>query len=458
MHLAPVEQELKLPGSLRPYQWEGVRFLLSHDAALLADEMGLGKTVQLAVSLSTLFKTSSARRALVVAPASLRLNWEREVRRWAPNLSVRKLEGDANERIYQYRLPIHVLIASYEQVRADAARLGSRVRFDVAVLDEAQRIKNTDSDTALACRILRRDRSWVLTGTPVENRVADLLGVFRFVCPGLLRPSMSRAEMHEAMGPFFLRRRKADVLPELPPIIMQDIPLELSGRQKDAYDRLWANRGGALPNQAGTVSEVRLLALITKLKQQCNYDRDTGESSKLQALMTIVDGLTSQDKLLVFSQYVETLHWLSGNLEQLLPTEVFHGGLSQADRDTVLDRFRDLPGPRVLLVSLRAGGTGLNLQEATRVVLFDRWWNPALEAQAVNRAHRFGRENVLHVFRFLVSDSIEERIAQVLGEKTELFEQYVNALEGFSAQPLSRSDLLKVLELDGIDNASIGTR
>ena len=430
--------------SLRDYQWEGVHFLLGHESALLADEMGLGKTVQVSVALSLLYQNSDAGRALIVVPASLSLNWEREIRRWAPRLSVRRVNGPAYDRLYQYRLPYKILIASYEQLRSDARKVGSLVRFGVLVLDEGQRIKNADSSTALACRIIRRDRSWALTGTPIENSVDDLVSLFRFVRPGLLQSGMVRSEMHSLMQPHFLRRRKSDVLQNLPPIITQDLPLELTGHQRESYDDLWLRRGNLLPKGEGT-QETHLFALIAKLKQLCNYDPESQESSKLEALKLIIEGLASDDKLIVFSQYVETLQWLVTKINVLAPCEVFHGGLSQEDRDDVLSRFRQSSGPRVLLISLRAGAVGLNLQEATSVVLFDRWWNPALEAQAINRAHRFGREKILQVFRFLVEDSIEERIAEVLSNKTSLFETYVDEAENAEVSRLTRADLFAIL-------------
>lgn len=326
--------------------------------------------------------------------------------------------------------------------------LSSEVRFDVVILDEAQRIKNVDSDTALACRILQRDRSWALTGTPIENVVEDLVSIYRFVFPTLLNLAMSRPEMHERMKPFFVRRRKHDVLQELPPIIVQDMPLELTVQQREAYDQIWMSRHKRASAGTQGVSETALFALLTKLKQLCNFDPESGESAKWEALKLIVEGLSlPEDKLIVFSQYVETLQWISSRLDTQVPHEVFHGGLSEDAKEAVIKRFKQETGPRVLLMSLRAGGLGLNLQEASSVLLFDRWWNPAVEEQAIHRAHRFGREKVLHAFRFLVVDSVEERIAEVLERKQTLFEQYVESAENATIPAFTREELMRILQL-----------
>ena len=210
-------QETPLFERLRPYQREGASFLFHRKSALLADEMGLGKTVQAAVALETLKRTFH--RVLFVAPASLCLNWVRELERWAPSLVVRRVLGDAQDRQVTYRLPIQVLITSYEQLRADIDFIASSIEFDLVILDEVQRIKNIDSTTSLACRRIRRKSSWGLSGTPLENSVDDLLAIFRFLAPQLLRPEMSRDEIHLTMQDHFLRRTKAQVLTELPPIV-----------------------------------------------------------------------------------------------------------------------------------------------------------------------------------------------------------------------------------------------
>lgn len=443
-----------LPAPLRPYQWEGVRFLLDKGTGLLADEMGLGKTVQVAVALSMKLKTGRRRRSLVVAPATLRLNWARELARWAPDISVGIVRGGSEDRRAYYMLPYNVLIASYEQIRADFLRSTNATEYDVVVLDEAQRIKNANSETALACRVLRRDASWALTGTPLENRVGDLVGVYRFVCPGLLSTAMGRSEMHAAMQPFFLRRRKYDVLHQLPPIQFQDVYVELEGQQKQAYDALWESRVNLTHRGGSNNFTSSMLALITRLKQVCNFDPVSGESSKREALGLIIDGLVSADhKLLVFSQYVKTLRWLAQEIAGTATVDIIHGGLPERDKDNAVFRFNNEPGPRVLLVSLKAGGVGLNLGEASHVVLFDRWWNPAVEEQAIHRAHRFERDRVLHVYRFLVADSIEDRIFTILGEKRELFDRYIEAADNAPVPPFSGWELENVLDLGQIDNS-----
>ena len=449
--LTDLETELKdilnLPYELRPYQWEGIQFLVESEGVLLADEMGLGKTVQVAVSLEILWHKTQLSRALVVVPASLKLNWETELRRWAPSLSVQRVRGDADDRRAYYLLPINVLIVSYEEIRLDMMSSSNDVCFDIVILDEAQRIKNMHSKSSVACRLLKRNRSWALTGTPIENRLSDLISIFRFVKAGVLYQGLSRNEIHSRMRPFFIRRCKRDVLKDLPPIIDQEIPIELQGKQKDVYLRTWNNRGEGLDTSPGSFSSANLFAIITKLKQVCNYDRESGESAKLDVLMNILDGQAAEDdKIIIFSQYVDTLKWLAFQVNDI-PLEIYHGGLSQPEREKILDRFRNDPGPRCLFISLRAGGVGLNIQEASTVVLFDRWWNPALENQAIQRAHRFGRDRPLHVIRFIVLNSIEERISNVIKKKQKLFDNYIEAASIIETPRFSKELLRKILEV-----------
>lgn len=440
-----------LGDTLRPYQREGVSFLFRNDAGLLADEMGLGKTVQAITALRLLLRKPGIDRAVVVAPTSLALNWQREFERWAPELVVRRLTGGQADRLAYYELPIAVLIASYEQISIDALDRIPADAFDVVVLDEAQRIKNYESRTAFACRLLPRKIAWALTGTPIENSRADIESIFAFLRPGLLKRTDGKSKMLAAIAPFFLRRRKAEVLEDLPPIIYEDMSLELTDAQRAAYDTEWERGSVAFRHAPHPIPAPDLLALITRLKQICNFAPDGEESCKVDALRVLLETAAAENiKVLLFSQYVETLNRLNESID-VMPAAVYSGEQSASERDQVLTAFERESGPRVLLMSLRAGGVGLNIPSADLVILFDRWWNPAVEVQAVNRAHRLGRKTPLHVVRFLVSDSIEERIDAILSAKQQLFEEYVEAVDVPDIKLLTRNDLIHALGMSHYD-------
>lgn len=432
--------------SLRHYQREGVAFLIRNESALLADEMGLGKTVQAAVALEVVLRADPTRRALVVCPSSLRLNWERELSHWAPQLAIRRVRGNREDREAHYLLPIQVLITSYEQLRIDSVHIANLAHFDVVILDEAQRIKNRHSNTALACTILDRRVSWALTATPVENAPEDLTAILMFVRRGLVQSGLPRTELHQRMRPYFLRRRKQDVLPELPPIIEQELVVELTTEQRRIYDDVWATRQELVREGRGP-SQTGMLALITRLKQLCNFDDVSGESSKAEILDTILESASEpDDKIIIFSQFVETLQWLSAR-QNRIPASVFHGALSEDERDALVENFENRPGPSALFVSLRAGGVGLNLQSASTVVMFDRWWNPAVEDQAIQRAHRFGRGRPLHVVRFLTFDSIEERIDAVISSKRTMIEDYTESAMNAEVRLFTLHELMRLLDI-----------
>lgn len=452
MNATARSQALQVPSELRPYQAQGVQFLYDSAAALLADEMGLGKTVQASIAISALVAEGGVGRAMIVSPASLTLNWERELAKWAPRLSVRRVTGNADERQCWYSLPVDVLVLSYEQVRIDALDRIQAGQFDLVVLDEAQRIKNRDSRTSFACRLLKPERAWALSATPLENSRADLEAVFSFLQPGLLSGRASRAELHERMAPHFLRRRKTDVLPDLPPVLEQELMLELSAEQQKAYDDIWFSREEALQGEEHPIQAVELFAVLTRLKQACNREPLSGVSCKLDALRLTIDAIsTAYDKIIVFSQYVETLEWIASQLDNDVPVTIYHGGQSQTERDEIISSFETTPGPKVLLMSLRAGGVGLNLGSASTVVLFDRWWNPAVERQAIYRAHRFDRSQPLYVVKYLVQNTIEERINEILSKKQHLFDEYIEGAISAEGAGLSRAELMGILELQSTD-------
>ncbi|MHB1776152.1 MAG: DEAD/DEAH box helicase [Acidimicrobiales bacterium] len=427
--------------SLRRYQDEGVTFLTTSNSALLADEMGLGKTVQVAVAIDRLHRAGGLRRVLIVAPASLLTNWSFELDRWGPSVAVRNSQGlSAEERAALWSLPVPITIVSYEAMRTDFLVRPPLKQLDLVVFDEAQRLKNAETDTALAARRIPSVRRWALSATPLENGVGDLVSITNII--GLLPDRGAPppiADLIESLQGHFLRRRKEEVLPELPPVLTQDLPLALTGQQLREYQ--------AMRRDANLEADsIHLLALINSLKQICNKASD-GSSIKLDALREIVgDPGGAEDRLVIISQYTQTLDWIGSELSvKAIP---YTGRMSYRERDKALDEFRKGPAPVALLLSLKAGGVGLNIPEATHAVLFDRWWNPAAEDQAIHRAHRFGRSLPLHVYRFRVVDTIEDKIVEISQERQRVFDEVV---EDTLAEPLpgrgwSRQDLLRVLQ------------
>ncbi len=442
------EKEIGVPAVLHDYQWDGVAFLYRSRAALLADDMGLGKTVQTAVALALLlYAQADISRAIIVAPASLTVNWMKEIAKWAPSITVRRVTGDSRAREAYYLLPIPVLVASYEQIRFDSLDRVPADTFDLVILDEAQRIKNRDSATAFACRLLPRTRAWALSATPLENAEADVSSLLGFLDPSL-GTGLSRACIAKTLPTVMLRRRKVEVRGDLPPVLIQDLELELSDRQREVYDELWFDRASAVRSAEGNDPSAALLALITRLKIICNFDPETNTSSKLDGLQAVIEGAGPAARVLVFSQFVETLQWVADRID--VRNDLVTGSMSLDARQDAMERFKQERTPRALLVSLRAGGVGLNLGEATHVVLFDRWWNPAVEIQAIYRAHRFERDTPLHVVRFLVQDTIEERIAQILGRKEDLFDDVVESVRT-PGHRFTREELMQILELSPED-------
>ena len=443
------ENQLRVPATLHDYQWEGVEFLYRYSSALLADEMGLGKTVQAAVALAILLNGQhGVNRALIVAPASLTTNWMMELATWAPSLTVRHVQGAAPDREAFYLLPIPVLVSSYEQIRHDGLDRIPSGTFDIVVLDEAQRIKNRNSSTSLACRVLPRKRAWALSATPLENDEGDVVSILSFL-DSSVGQNLSKTHLAKKLGAMMLRRRKAEVRAQLPPVIFQALKLNLLAPQREQYDELWANRAvtvGAIA--ADKDISAALLGLITRLKIVCNFDAPSNASAKLDALKTISEGAGESARILVFSQFVETLRWIADRIE--LPHDLLTGSMSLVERQAAIDRFKTESAPRYLLASLRAGGVGLNLGEATHVVIFDRWWNPAVEVQAIYRAHRFDRDEPLHAIRFLVVDSIEEHIEAILERKEHLFDEIIGSAEA-TTRRFTERELMQILELSSGD-------
>jgi SNF2 family DNA or RNA helicase len=454
--LQPPLEELLASGQLslacQPfgYQLEGIAFLFPRQHAVLADEMGLGKTMQAIVAMRLLFHQRQLRRALVVCPKPLVANWGRELEMWAPEIPAVVIEGAQERRQWQWETQdAGVMIANYELVVRDRQEIAAVSRpFDLVILDESQRIKNRGSATNQAVRELPRRRSWALTGTPVENSADDLVGIFEFVSPGYLRTGMKPRRIGRAVSDYVLRRTKDKVLTELPPKLFRDAHIELTPDQRESYDLAEKEGVVRLENFGDRLAIQHVLELIVRLKQICNFDTVTRASAKLERLEAdLEECAASGRKAIVFSQWVATLEELAERLERFHPL-MFHGRVPSRRREPTIAQFRDDPRHHVLLMSYGAGSVGLNLQFASYVFLFDRWWNPAVEDQAINRAHRIGSAGPVTVTRFLTLQTIEQRIDQVLEEKRELFELIFSGTRPSRDIHLSQQEIFGLFNLD----------
>ena len=440
---------LEFPRQPFPFQFDGMAFLMPRHGAVLADEMGLGKSMQAISSIRLLVRSGEARRVLVVCPKGLVSNWTRELADWAPEILVAVIEGDQQRRRWQWSLAdVPVKVANYEVLVRDRELIAEMgLSFDLMVLDEAQRIKNRSSQTSDAVRSVPRRRSWALTGTPVENSSDDLVGVFEFIAPGHLNERMSPKAMGAAAADHVLRRTKDKVLKDMPPRLNRDERIELTPEQRETYRR--AEEEGVLRladlGQEATIQNV--FELVLRLKQICNFDTFTGESAKLDCLEADLEEIhASGKKALVFSQWVETIGRLRGKLSRFGALE-YHGGMSTTARDEAIRQFKHEKQHSVLLLSYGAGAVGLNLQFSQYVFLFDRWWNPAVEDQAINRAHRIGAAGAVTVTRFLSANTIEERIDEVLRRKRDLSDTILSQAEAPAASGLTQDDLFALFKL-----------
>ncbi len=441
-------EALDFPFRPFPYQLDGIAYLYPRHEAVLADEMGLGKTMQTVVSLRLLAHQGLVRRALLVCPKPLVTNWRREFSQWAPELPVTIMEGSQSQRQWLWNNAEQgVLIANYELIVRDR-ELAANVPapFDLMVVDEAQRIKNRSGATHESICAIPRERSWALTGTPIENSADDLVGIFEFVSPGRLRPQMKTSAIRTAVADHVLRRTKDNVLTQLPPKMTRDADVQLTPEQWATYQRAEEEGVIRLNDMGGELTIQHVFELVLRLKQICNFDPATGASAKLDRLEAdLEECAASGRKAIIFSQWVDTIDKLRGKLGRFGPLE-YHGRIPSNRRDDVIEQFRNDPTKSILLMSYGAGSVGLNLQFASYVFLFDRWWNPAVEDQAINRAHRIGATGPVTVTRFLATGTIEERIDRVLAEKRELF----NAV--FDDEPLTRKLGLSRDEIFGLFN------
>ncbi|MBU1748723.1 MAG: restriction endonuclease [Chloroflexi bacterium] len=445
-------ENLYLPHDLFPYQPAGIEFLMNNESALLADEMGTGKTVMTSVAIRILMQKGRASRALVVCPLSVLREWRRHLDEWAPDLLVTFVRGSRSTRRLDWKMPAHVYVTTYDTLRSDI-ETGTLPRnklnvFDIVVLDEAQSIKNPSSSRSRAIRRLDTRQRWALTGTPIENKVEDIGSLFDFLRPGYLAPSdLYPTRIKERIAPYFLRRRKADVLPDLPRKQKQDIWLELDEVQRVEYDQVAERVRYELAEIGPRVTKMDIMQRIQRLKQICNFSPGRHTGPKLDFLKEQIEEISeSGQKVIVFSQYLgEGIDKLNDALRPYGTARIV-GGQSESARNSEIERFKHSTETPILLASVRAGGLGLNLTEASYVVHFDHWWNPAVMWQAEARVHRPGQTRGVNVYSYWMTDTIEERIYRTLQDKGLLFEDVVDGLSETQFEELiSTQDWLEML-------------
>jgi superfamily II DNA or RNA helicase len=476
-----VKAPRSLKAELRPYQTDGLswlQFLRAHDlGGVLADDMGLGKTVQ---TLAHLLTEKAAKRldrpCLILAPSSLVGNWAAEAARFAPSLRVLSLQGPERKTRFE-EIPDHdVVLSSYALLPRDEEALQAH-DYHLVILDEAQYIKNPTSKVALAACSLRARHRLCLTGTPMENHLGELWSLFHFLMPGFLgaadvfrrqwrrpieqdRSSEKRALLASRIAPLMLRRTRAQVLDELPPRteILRTVPLDRE--QAELYEVVRAAMDRkvreAISAKGLARSQIIVLDALLKLRQICCHPsllklptaKKAKRSAKLDLFRELITGLAEEKRrVLVFSQFTSMLEILERSLrEESIPWVKLTGDTPSVDRAELVRQFQEGDVP-VFLISLKAGGTGLNLTAADTVIHYDPWWNPAVEEQATGRAHRMGQKNPVMVYRLVTEGTIEERILDLQRRKAEIAGAILGDAEGSQEAGLAieREDLERLL-------------
>ncbi|WP_069170144.1 DEAD/DEAH box helicase [Streptomyces griseus] len=474
-----VTQPAALAANLRDYQLRGLNWLHTMTSlglgGCLADDMGLGKTITLiALHLHRQTDESAAGPTLVVCPTSLMGNWQREIEKFAPGTPVRRFHGAS--RSLEDLADGEFVLTTYGTMRLDAARL-TQAPWGLVVADEAQHVKNPHSATARQLRTIGARARVALTGTPVENNLSELWAILDWTTPGLLgrlgtfRSRYARAveggddpaaaeRLAALVRPFLLRRRKSDpgIAPELPPKTETDRAVSLTAEQAGLYEAVVRETLAEISGADGFARRGLVMKLLTALKQICNHPaqylkedtpRIEDRSGKVELLDELLDTILAEGaSVLVFTQYVRMARLLESHLAARgVPTQFLHGGTPVAEREAMVNRFQAGAAP-VFLLSLKAAGTGLNLTRAEHVVHFDRWWNPAVEAQATDRAYRIGQTRPVQVHRLIAEGTVEDRIAAMLTRKQGLADAVLGSGESALTE-LTDAELAELVELRG---------
>jgi len=482
---APFEelpQPPELRGTLRPYQRRGyswLQFLRRWGlGACLADDMGLGKTIQALALIQNEYRRNGSAHVLLVCPTSVVGNWQKESARFAPDLPVLVHHGVGRHKgeAFAREASRHaIVLSSYALLHRDIEALGA-ITWGGVILDEAQNIKNPETKQARAARSIAAGWRIALTGTPVENNVGDLWSLMEYLNPGFLGSQSAfkkrffipiqvygdreaAARLRRVTGPFILRRLKTDksIITDLPEKLEMKVYCTLTKEQASLYSAVVKDTEDKLQSAEGIERKGLVLATLSKLKQVCNHPAQflkdnsaiPGRSGKLARLTEMVEEtLAAGDRSLIFTQFTEMGDLIRRHLQESFGGEVLylHGGVTKKGRDRMVELFGKEDGPSIFLLSLKAGGTGLNLTRASHVFHFDRWWNPAVENQATDRAFRIGQTKNVQVHKFLCAGTLEEKIDEMIERKKDVAGRVVGTGEGWLTE-LSNADLKDLFAL-----------
>ena len=467
----PLPENFK--GELRFYQKAGYNWLLFLKefsfGGCLADDMGLGKTVQTLVFLQAEINRKKIPN-LIVSPTSVLFNWQREIEKFTPEIDFVIHYGSKRTRDVRRLRKKPLILTTYGHIRRDKSFL-KNIDFHYIILDESQNIKNPSSETAQAARELQSRHRLTLTGTPVENNTLDLWSQFAFLNPGLLGSQMffkenfanpiekeadvqASATLKKLIFPFILRRTKEEVVKELPPKVENVIYSPMSERQQEIYDKVKETYRSTILSEISQKglgkTKMRVLEGLTKLRQVACHpgliDRDFyDEAGKFEALKLMIEEIIAENhKVLVFSQFVKMLHIIRDHLEEEAIEFTYLDG-STKNREDVVDKFQNDEDIRIFLISLKAGGVGINLTAADYVIHYDPWWNPAVEMQATDRAHRIGQDKRVFAYKLITKDSVEEKILKLQEQKKSLVKNLITT-EGGVFKSLSKKDIISLFE------------
>lgn len=478
-----LDEEEKIPEDietvLRPYQIIGYKWLKTLDrykfGGILADDMGLGKTIQI-ISILLDYKQNNTehKTSIVVSPSSLSLNWKNEIEKFAPSLNIKVVRGTAQERkeIIQNLDKYDLVITSYDLLKRDIdIYKEKKYNFKYIIADEAQYLKNNNTKNAKTIKQLNSDTRFALTGTPIENSLAELWSIFDFIMPGYLfsykefkstyETAIVKDEDKETMDklkmliePFVLRRTKKEVLTELPEKTITVLNNEMEEEQRNIYLSYLVQAKQELQDEINVngyeKSQIKILAALTRLRQICCHpglfiENYKGGSSKLEQCMEIIeDGVMAGHKILLFSSYTSMFEIIEKELNKRdIKYFKLTGATKVDERIELVDEFNHNPEIGVFLISLKAGGTGLNLIGADMVIHYDPWWNISAENQATDRAYRIGQKNNVQVYKLITKDSIEEKIYEMQQRKAELTDNMLNTQTTF-INKLSKEDIMKL--------------